>query len=239
MNMHSVAYFAGGVAVGTLVGYFVTRNRLEKDYVESLEKEIQLTKTFREKLDLDNTEAYTDEVEIAVDEVEVDMDKLGDFLKNYQTASIGSEEPTTRNIWVDHSADFDEESEETPEDADEEDAVSFVEAGIRIEGQPYIISQAEYEQDYENYDKLALTFFEADDTLVDDHEVPVRDVDGTVGTSALTNFGLMSNSKSLVYVRNEELKADIEVSLDRRSYLEAGLKIGAPMVKPAKFRDED
>jgi len=91
--------------------------------------------------------------------------------------------------------------------------------------EPYVISIDEYMNDREDYDKNTVSYFEIDDVLCDDREQVIPDIEATVGTDALTKFGVKSNDNKVVYVRNERLAADFEILLDTRSYSETVMGI--------------
>ena len=83
---------------------------------------------------------------------------------------------------------------------------------------PYAISEELFLED-DDYEKITITYFEKDDTLADDQERTIQDVDGTVGTHNLTRFGEFSHpDKNVVYVRNERVGADFEVCREEGSF---------------------
>ena len=79
---------------------------------------------------------------------------------------------------------------------------------------PYVISPEEF-GDNDDYETVSLTYF-ADDVLADDMNVPVEDVENTVGMASLETFGEYEDDS--VFVRNEEMKIDYEILLDERNY---------------------
>lgn len=91
---------------------------------------------------------------------------------------------------------------------------------------PYIIdTQAFMEEtlvpfgDAEQYhDKITLTYFEKDDTLCDESESPIPDVETIIGSDALSNFGRKSEDTNIVYIRNHAIATDFEIIRDRRSF---------------------
>lgn len=79
---------------------------------------------------------------------------------------------------------------------------------------PYTISYDEFgENDYET---ACLTYY-ADKVLVEDiTDEVVEDIDGTIGYDSLLHFGEYDDD--MLYVRNDDLKVDYEISLSDRSY---------------------
>lgn len=77
---------------------------------------------------------------------------------------------------------------------------------------PYVIHRNEYFNDDMGYQSHAtLTYYQGDDVLCDEHDTPIYNVHKIVGH---LKFGHGSNDPSIVYIRNETLKAEYEVLLD-------------------------
>ena len=87
---------------------------------------------------------------------------------------------------------------------------------------PYVISPDEFAEDYE-FDTVDITYF-ADGVLCDENNVPLEDIENTIGNDAVRHFGEYENDA--VYVRNERLKCDYEILRDERKY--ADLKRNRP-----------
>lgn len=87
---------------------------------------------------------------------------------------------------------------------------------------PYIITPDEFAGDYE-FDTVDITYF-ADGVLCDENNVPLEDIENTIGNGAVRHFGEYENDA--VYVRNERLKCDYEILRDERKY--ADLKRNRP-----------
>lgn len=87
---------------------------------------------------------------------------------------------------------------------------------------PYVISPDEFAGDYE-FETVDITYF-ADGVLCDENNVPLEDIENTIGNDAVRHFGEYENDA--VYVRNERLKCDYEILRDERKY--ADLKRNRP-----------
>lgn len=83
---------------------------------------------------------------------------------------------------------------------------------------PYVIDFEEFCEEYENHDKVTLTYYEGDDTLADETEEIIADVSETIGDEALKCFGQGSDDPDVVYVRNERLGIDYEVVRQGNKY---------------------
>lgn len=129
--------------------------------------------------------------------------------------------------------------------ADDDSDEPFV--TVRDAHGPYTISMEEYmDEDGEKpYTNTEVTWFEGDDVLVDVLGTEIPDKDGNLGTKFRDQFGRGSKDPSVVYLRNERLELDFEVTKDERTYLEGVLKIlpqekaEASMYKPRKMRESD
>lgn len=108
-------------------------------------------------------------------------------------------------------------------------------------GRPYLISVDEFMTSNEEYDKTTITYFEGDDTLCDEREEIVPDVEGVITADALTRFGQLSNDRNIVYVRNDKISTDFEIIRDRRNWHEVIAGYVAPKDKdtPRKMREDD
>lgn len=95
--------------------------------------------------------------------------------------------------------------------------------------EPHIISADEYRDDEtELQQKLSIVYFDADDTLVDERSVPMRDLAATVGEDFWQHFGELSEDAEIVYIRNRRIQIDFEITRDERGYAETVLGYGKP-----------
>lgn len=94
------------------------------------------------------------------------------------------------------------------------------EVKFRTEEKPYIITHDEFYEGEKNYDTASLTYYEIDDTLVDERDKPLEQTDKLVGDDHLVRFGSGSKDKNIVFVRNDRLGIDYEIVRSKGSYLE-------------------
>lgn len=80
---------------------------------------------------------------------------------------------------------------------------------------PYVIHREEYFSGTTDYDQTALEYFAADGVLCDEHRVPIYNESKIVGR---LEFGRGSGDSDIVYIRNEALKAEYEVTRIDQSY---------------------
>ena len=92
--------------------------------------------------------------------------------------------------------------------------------------EPYIITPEEYNNRSNKYEQISITYYEGDDTLIEDdgHPHPADEIDEMggfrmnideyVGRDNLEN----PDDDDVIYIRNERLGVDFEVNIDPRSY---------------------
>ena len=114
--------------------------------------------------------------------------------------------------YSDISADTDDEESNVAEKIDNNDE------GKKVMGEekPYVISPDEFGE-LDDYDEISLTFY-SDQFLADDDDELVENVDRVVGAESLNHFGEYEDDS--VFVRNDRLKADFEILLDERKYMD-------------------
>lgn len=84
-----------------------------------------------------------------------------------------------------------------------------------LKPEPYIIDDNEFAS-LPDYAVVPLTYY-ADKILADDQGIIIEDIDRIVGDEAM----LKLSEKSAVYVRNDMIKCDYEITEDERDYFEA------------------
>ena len=83
---------------------------------------------------------------------------------------------------------------------------------------PHIISVEEFSEENPHFDKLTIYYYSEDDTLVDENEEIITDVNVVVGGDALSYFGAWNGDPNAIYVRNEKISVDYEVINLNKSY---------------------
>jgi hypothetical protein len=143
------------------------------------------------------------------------------------------------------------------EDATEDPGAVFVnvfeddwdpeeEAKDRTEDAPYILHIDEYFNNEKGYAQCCLTWYAGDQILTDENMVPIHNPSAIVGH---LNFGHGSRDEDTVYIRNDKLRAEYEVSRLVGSYvaemygIEAEAEAEETDLKHShtirKFRDRD
>ena len=147
-------------------------------------------------------------------------------------AEVASFEETLNNMYnneQDESEGMSEESDEEDPDLCEPDEnpgsyhdtyertvkdLGYSNTEVKGMVKPVVISPNEFGE-LEGYEIITLAYF-SDGVLTDELDVPVEDVEGTVGRESLTTFGEYEDDA--VHVRNDRLHAYYEILFDMRSY---------------------
>jgi hypothetical protein len=106
--------------------------------------------------------------------------------------------------------------------------------------EPYIITHDEFMENENGFTQGTMTYYNGDDILTDDKDVPVPDIENIVGSEALTRFGYGSRDRNVVYVRNEKLETDFEITLSQGEFAKevAGFQHSAPIRRFRRGDDE-
>jgi hypothetical protein len=100
----------------------------------------------------------------------------------------------------------------------------------RIRPRPFVISFGEFEGEKYDYRKISVTWYAGDGVLADDQDQPVRDFESVIGSDFQIEFGKDTGNQGpdMVFVRNDRLQSDFEITRDERSYTEVVLNYGRP-----------
>lgn len=85
-----------------------------------------------------------------------------------------------------------------------------------LEPRPYVVSPDEYAEEY-GYECRDITLY-ADGVIADDDDDILEDPENVIGLESLNHFG--EYAENTVYVRNDRLMCDYEISKDDRTYEE-------------------
>jgi hypothetical protein len=210
-----------GIVAGGVGGYFIAKKILSDKYEERIEEEMSAAKQFYAglyKTDADGAVLSPQDVMAERHGVEA-----VEALRAYQGVD---DEPEM--VGEPHDEVVDEEIITRLEGEAKKNKNVFddtfdleVEKEFRTPDAPYIITHDEYFAAEREYETVRLTYFEADDTLINEEDKIVDDVDGLIGEPHLVRFGSGSRDRKIVYIRNEKLETDFEVVKDKGSYLES------------------
>jgi len=219
LSVHTkVSIVVGGASVlsftaGAAASYFFLKNTLEAKYEQIASEEIAQAKIFYSTLH--KTDEYSDpteimrskNLEILKDEVYGDFhvqepeDLVDEFVLEPGTLEVARDS----NIFTDHGS-------------DDENFILSEEIDKRVNGKPYVVSHDEFYVNEDDFEQVTLTFYEADDILIDERDTVIPDSDALVGDDNLSRFGHGSKDKNVVYIRNDDLSLLFEVVLNKGNY---------------------
>lgn len=157
----------------------------------------------------------------------------------------------TRNLWdvpeptpEELGEDIKVSSDDSDESEDVENTDDIPERDPRLPeidtSKPYVISYQDFMDDsIHEGDKISLVYYEADDILADEGNQVINAVDDVIGIGNLAYFGIVSQDKNIVHIRNEAFEADYEVVRDTRSYAEVVFGVRPEKNGPRRMRDDD
>lgn len=93
--------------------------------------------------------------------------------------------------------------------------------------EPYVMSQEQFQEEMPEFDKISLWYYVVDETVADEDDTVIEDIDGVLGGDSLSTFGDEDNEDpDVIYVRNEKLRIDYEITRIYSSYSET---VGEPL----------
>lgn len=237
-----------GFAFGVSGSYFFLAKRLERKYRAISDEEILQAKLFYSKRNKEGEFSDPSELaeslglisENAPEEPEESEEELlsgaVEIMTRHDYTSYSKPAPQEEVIEVQHSIRkniFDSQPREK-KDYDEE-----TEQAKRDVGEPYIITLAEYTNNEPRHSQVCLTYYEQDDVVANEIDIPMDDYERTLGEDNL-KFGCGSHDPEIVYIRNDNLSEDFEIVLSRGSFAQevAGFTDEDTRKKP-RFRPED
>lgn len=239
-----------GFVTGFVAGGWYINHRLRAQYQQIAEEEIdEMREHFRRRLVAKEVKPDLGKEAAKIVEREGYDGPAHPVLQEDEDGAVPPEE---EEIYEDpvlaEEAEAEEEVTETVEnvfDKDEPQAGGWdyeAEVARRRPEFPYVIHEDE-RHEKEGYTHTELTYYAGDDVLTDTDERPVEDVDKVVGTANLEKFGHGSGDKDVVFIRNDALELEVEVTRDEGNYSEVvhGIKHSAdpPRRRRVRFDDED
>ena len=201
----NILVFTVGAAVGSAVTWKLVKNKYEQianEEIASVKEEYaDLLGRMKTKLQEDrNCENSTD----AGNNIYTD---------DYDQAEYDE----LASIYRSSDEDEEDEDEEDEEDSEEGGKWDLDEDEVPYMNAPYVITPDDFSSSPPGYNAQPLNYF-ADGVLADDWGV-VLDLDETIGEDSVEHFGEYVDD--VVYVRDERLEIDYEVTRDPRTYKES------------------
>lgn len=183
-------------SIGMIVGGAVTYKYAMKKADDLVREELESIREYKNRHQNINVNVYGGD---GGGEKEKDLDECQDIIRANGYSGADSDEK--------HIFGFDRAEREHPEDDKPEDE------------NIYVISYEDFSDTHKEYEKVSLTYYEEDDTLIDERDELVPCPAGLVG-DALERFGDMSDDENVVYVRNDNFALDFEITKVENGYFE-------------------
>lgn len=204
VKMAAAAALGGGI--GFFVGYKVLERRLSEQFDERIQREEELMR-----------EHYS----LVKKPYASPQEALEDLVPEPPIAE-DPREPNMRTAY--HKIVQQEYGEEGEAKADELEAAA-AESPVNIfdivspdGSKPYVISMDEFMANESNLGQNTLTYYESDDTLVDERDHPMAAPNDVIGSNFRVEFGVKSSDANTVHIRNEKLGLEFEVVRSYGSY---------------------
>lgn len=108
---------------------------------------------------------------------------------------------------------------------------------------PYIISFEEFQENSFEHEQTSMTYYEGDDVLADEKDEMIPEIESFVGHDNL-RFGHGSRDPNVVYIRNERTESDYEVQRSTGKFSEEVLggfrhSDDSPRLRKARWGDDE
>ena len=235
MNKYAInsVVFALGICVGALAARFWLKNQyanLAQDEIDS----VKAAFAKREEQLLEHINEVQPKKPAKNTHYKMRLEDLADYrarMESYGADHIPEQTEEDRLSTVMNMA------EQMRDSGEGSLALDLEETFSREHAQPYLIADSDFLEGMAGFDKITITYYEADDILADDQDEVITDVSAHIGDDALVSFNKKPGAEGVVYVRNIRLSTDFEVVLDRRSFSEVvvGIVPDKPLLR--KMRD--
>jgi hypothetical protein len=208
--MNNTIKYITAFTVGAAVGSLITCRVVRAKYEQLAQEEIDSVKEVFAKRNYELASK-------TMADADFDKDNIPDILEKAKQAKEKPEiseyiSKTQKSGYIDYTA-FSSKpvepkiEEEVPVENDDETESD--------EGEkPYVISPDEFGE-IDDYERIGLNYF-ADKVVAYDDDTRFENVNEIIGLESLTHFGEYEDDS--VFVRNDKLKIDYEILLDRRKY---------------------
>lgn len=227
----TAAVGVASLTIGVASGFYLAKRMLDASYNEKMEAEIQRTRDHYTKTMKKEYASPQEAVEALLDDIDPDYNKVAfkgdDGIRtlekiDYTKFTVKESDLEQSESAIGAVADALEEAvKEELEDSAQNVFDKYADEKWmedRDPSKPYIITEEEFLENAPEYDQTQLTFFSGDMQLADDNRNDPIPNHSVVGAENLEHFGVGSGDPHLLYVRNEKLKADFEISLSTGYY---------------------
>jgi len=230
---------------GAAVGFLVATKKLEKKYADLAQEEINSVKaqygrlTRRTKVvqkmsgadfDGDSLEGEDRVIGVVANEYET-MKTRYDLMYKESPSKVSQQVVDDVDDYPGERDIFNEEEDDAEIDQEYKPDIAIL-PGYNYDD-PYVISIEQFEEECLDHDKLTITWYAEDNTLVDEQDEIIDDVGYTVGEANIDIRNARADHPHTVYVRNERISTDFEIDFNLNSYAE--MVLGVAMTPREKY----
>lgn len=213
----SIGAISFGSGIG--VGYFIAKFKRQKEPVSNEELELRVTEvefTFTQNIE---------EFGVKIQQANMVLSRfkeacavlIEEYDRTQEAKQIEKEEhpSSSRTLTIIPDNEEDDNMRVTIFTEEDDDWDYEEELKLRTPAHPYIIHRDEFFSNEMDYGQSSLMYYEGDNILCDELDVPVYNPEKVVGRLV---FGHGSRDPNICYVRNEGLLAEYEVLRDHGSF---------------------
>lgn len=202
-----------GFIVGSAISYYFTRQMMIDKFTVIVEEPAEERPTQTVNEPEDSKYGHIRFKNLPPEEPELDKVKVFTHYKPPQEGRITKDtEFTPDNFRKFMREGMDMTGMEDEWDYDEE-------MSKRTPDRPYVIHVDEFRDDNKEYSKISLDYYVVDDVVVDERNMLLPNTDDILGEDNLKRFGDGSGDTEIVYIRNEKLESDFEVTKTLGDYV--------------------
>lgn len=214
MNRNNLIWLGAGLGIGSVITYFVTKQYYKDIFNSEVESVTEYYKEENQKLNkqIEELKISLNEASNSPKEAVKEEKPKKDTGKKLNAVAKGKKTSNKDNKKARQYV-----TQSDPDDISEDSVVEDGHvSGKVVANGPRIISADDYCEN-NGYNKKTYTYFEEDDTLMDDsdEEIVLSDV---VGSDNLTRFGEPDEDMDKLYIRNDLWGLDIEITKEEGSY---------------------
>ena len=196
LDMGRIGFGLGGLAVGLAFGFYVgyrfNRAKIRAEVLQEAEKDIEQIRLMYRDRNKPTPEAIVRE-------------------QGYETPE--PPRPTRPPVPV-------REPETLVEEVSRDEWNYNKEIAQRDRNHPYIIHENEFQETFPDYQQLQWTYYAGDNILCDERDEVVVRPELVVGEENLRRFGHGSSDDNMVYIRNDRLEIEWEITRSWKSHAE-------------------
>ncbi len=230
-------------AAGAGTGYLVARKMLEEKYAQIAQEEIDSVKEVFERRTYDENpedDGSGDDSDVRSIITEKSYDKEENFRHCpsplvRSSLTENTSEKAKRDYQLHKPGLTPMLSQASKEEMEAAISDSEVKENVFEKAGPYIITDTEYSEECDSYDKISLIYY-TDGTLMTEEEELIDDIDHTIGREA---YEILATTRKPVWVRNDSISADYEIVVINAPYGEMMDPPQSGSMRRRRPRDEE